>query len=70
MNAINANKQKFFIRARIAFFEARLFLCDYPLSWLVAAGEWAKKKRLRYAVTACLASSEFRRQLAKKSSER
>lgn len=55
---------------KLAFIEARLYLCDWPLSGLVAAGEWAKKKRLRYAVTACLASSEFRRWGATKSSER
>ncbi len=63
-------KNTAFLRVRLALLESRLFLCDWPLSGLVAAGEWAKKKRLRYAVTACLASSQCRRQLAKKSSER
>lgn len=63
-------KNTAFLRVRLALLESRLFLCDWPLSGLVAAGEWAKKKRLRYAVTACLASSEFRRWGATKSSER
>ena len=39
-------KNTAFLRVRLALLESRLFLCDWPLSGLVAAGEWAKKKRL------------------------
>ena len=31
---------------KLAFIEARLYLCDWPLSGLVAAGEWANKMKL------------------------
>ncbi len=55
--------------ARLAFLESRKFLCDWPLAVLVAAGAWAKKKRLRYDVAACIANSEFRRALATKTTE-